>query len=295
MLASLAPILEPGFFSSQPVHVALVVGGVVAVVSGVVGTFTVIRGQSFAGHALSDVGSAGGAAAVLVGASTLYGFLAINLVSAGVLEIIGVRRPRGRDVATGVVLGASLGLAALFLYWDATSTSVTGATVNVLFGSLFALPSSMVPVVAGLAGAALVLTFILYRPLVLSSMSSDLAAARGVPVRLVGVGYVIALALAVSLSALTIGAVLSTALLVGPAATALRFARRPGWALVAAAGIGVVSTWVGVLIAYDSADWLTGQQAFPVSFCVVAVVFVVYLLVRTRSRKRAPVRASAEA
>ena len=93
-------------------------GAIVAVVSGIVGVFTVIRGQSFAGHALADIGTAGGSAAFLVGASTLYGFVAFNVVAAGVMELIGIRKPRGRDLATGIVLGASLGLAALFLYED---------------------------------------------------------------------------------------------------------------------------------------------------------------------------------
>jgi len=109
--ASWSPLFEPGFFSSEPVHVALAVGAIAAVVSGVVGVFTVIRGQSFAGHALSDIGTAGGSAAFLVGASTLYGFVAFNVVAAAVMELIGIRKPRGRDLATGIVLGASLGLA----------------------------------------------------------------------------------------------------------------------------------------------------------------------------------------
>ncbi len=78
IIGFLAPVFEPGFFSSSPVQVALVVGGVVAVVSGVVGTFTVIRGQAFAGHSLADIGAAGGSGAFLIGASPLSGFVATN-------------------------------------------------------------------------------------------------------------------------------------------------------------------------------------------------------------------------
>ena len=81
-------LFEPGFFTSEPVRVALVVGGIAAVVSGIVGVFTVIRGQSFAGHALSDLGTAGGSAAFLVGASTLSGFVAFNVAAAGVMRQI---------------------------------------------------------------------------------------------------------------------------------------------------------------------------------------------------------------
>ncbi|MGH9088416.1 MAG: metal ABC transporter permease [Acidimicrobiales bacterium] len=285
MTASLAPVFEPGFFSSGPVHVALIVGGVSAVVSAVVGVFTVIRGQSFAGHALSDIGTAGGSAAVLVGVSTFYGYVALNVVAAGVMELIGIRRPRGRDLATGIVLGVSLGLAALFLYEDTVTSTTTGATVSVLFGSIFALPPSTVPVIAVLASIPLALIVVLYRPLLLTSVSSDLAAARRVPIRLVGIGYLLALALAVSLSAVTIGAILSTALLIGPAATSLRCTTRTGVAIAAAAGLGLGATWVGTLIAYDSAVW-TGGQGWPVSFCVVAVVFALYLSSAVPARLR---------
>ncbi len=286
--ASLAPLIEPGFFSNPAVRTALVVGGVAAVVSAVVGTFTVIRGQSFAGHSLADVGAAGGAGAFLVGANPLWGFLAMNLVAAGAMELLGVRRARDRDVGTGLVLAASLGLAALFLYWDATWTSNGSATFSVLFGSVFELSASLVPYVVGLGVAAVALIGVLYRPLLLSSLHRDLAAARGVPVRLVGLGFLVALSLAVSLSAVTIGAILSTALLVGPAATALRFARSSFAALIWAVGIGLGTVWAAVLLSYDAAAW--SRADWPVSFFVVALSFCGYVAVdvtvAARSRRR---------
>ena len=284
--ASWSTLFEPGFFSSEPVHVALVVGAITAVVSGTVGVFTVIRGQSFAGHAFSDIGTAGGSAAVLVGASTLYGFVASNVVAAAVMELIGIRRPRGRDLATGIVLGASLGLAALFLYEDTVTSSTTGAAVNVLFGSIFTLPPGITTVMVVLGAASVALIAALYRPLLLSSVSYELAAARRVPVRLVGGAYLLALALAVSMSAVTIGAVLSTALLIGPAASALRVVKRTGAAVAVAAGVGVVACWAGILIAYDSTVW-AGGNGLPVSFCIVAVVFVVYVASGVVARLRA--------
>lgn len=284
-----AAIFEPGFFSSEPVQVALVVGAITAVVSGIVGVFTVIRGQSFAGHALADIGTAGGSAATLVGTSTLYGFIAFNMVAAAVMELIGIRKPRGRDLATGIVLGFSLGLAALFLYEDTISSSTTGATVNVLFGSIFTLPPGITTVMALLGVASVLLIAVLYRPLLLSSLSDELAASRRVPVRLVGAGYLIALALAVSMSAVTIGAILSTALLIGPAAIALRLVKRTGAAIAVAAAAGVFSCWVGTLIAYDSTAW-TGGNGWPVSFCIVAVIFVLYaasgIVARLRPERR---------
>lgn len=286
VLGFLTPVFEPGFFSSPPVHVALGVGGVVACVSAVVGTFTVIRGQSFAGHSLADIGTTGGSAAFLVGVNPLYGFVAMNLLAAGVMELIGIRRPRGRDLATGIVLGAALGLAALFLYWDTTSSSTTGATINVLFGSIFVLSSSMVPVIAILGVVAITIVLVSYRPLLLSSFSPDLAAVRGIQVRRIGVGYLIALALAVSLSAVTIGAILSTALLIGPAATALRLTKRAAMAMVLAGALGVASTWIGILLAYDSYYWTPSHQDWPASFFVVALVFVFYLMAQYTAGRR---------
>ena len=116
------------------------------------------------------------------------------------------------------------------------------------------------------------------RPLLLASTSPELAAARGVRVGLVGFAYLLALSLSVALCAITIGSILSTALLIGPAAAALRVARRPGRAIALAAGLGVAATWLGVLLAYDSYDWSASHTAWPVSFFVVALVFVEYLV-----------------
>ena len=121
-------VFEPGFFSSKPVHVAIVVGGVVAVVSAIVGVFTVMRGQSFAGHSLADVSTAGGSGSLLIGVTPLTGFISGGVIAAAAMDMIGIRRVRGRDLATGIVLGASLGLAALFLYLDTTASSTTGAS-----------------------------------------------------------------------------------------------------------------------------------------------------------------------
>jgi len=271
-------VIEPGFFGNGPVRVALVAGGVVALVSGVVGLFTVLRGQAFAGHALADVGATGGSGAFLVGVNPLWGFVGIGVLAAGIMEMIGIRRPRGRDVATGIVLGAGLGLAALFLYWDATFTNTTGATISVFFGSMFVISPSTVPAIVVFSLLALGVVVLLYRPLLLSSVSTDMASVRGVPVRATGVLYLLAMAVAVSLAALTIGAILSTALLVGPAATAMRLTSRTGLAAILSGLIGVAATWLGILLAYDSFYWPPARHGWPVSFFVVTLVFVFYLL-----------------
>jgi len=286
MTAPWAAIIAPGFFSSGAVQLALVVGALVAIVTGCVGVFTVIRGQSFAGEALGDIGATGGSSAFLAGVAPLWGFVGISVAAAAVMELIGIQRARGRDLATGIVLGAGFALAALFLYLATTTQSTTGATVTILFGSIFALDTSILPLVAAFGAVALTTVLVLYRPLLLVSVSPELAAARRLPVRAIGGLYLFAMALAVALSAVTIGAILSTALLVGPAATALQLTRRPGRAIVTAALIGIGAMWLGIVLAYDSYNWLPRHQAWPVSFFVVTLVLIAHVVSRVIPSRR---------
>jgi zinc/manganese transport system permease protein len=279
-------LFASGFFTSSPVRIALAVGGISALVCGVVGTFAVLRGQSYAGHALADLSVTGGSASILASISPLWGFAGTGVLAAGIMDMIGIRRPRGRDLATGIVRGAGLGLGALFLYWDTTSTSVSGATITILFGDMFALGNGIVPLVAAFGLPALAIVAVLYRPLLLSSVSADLAAARGVRIRLAGLACLVAIALAVSLAAMTVGAILSTALLVGPAAIALRVTSTPGRATIAAGLIAIAATWLGVLLSYDSFTWPPRNSDWPVSFFVVALIFVAYLGTQLATRGR---------
>jgi zinc/manganese transport system permease protein len=271
-------LFEPGLLASGPVRTALLIGAVVAITSGVIGVFTVTRGQSFAGHSLADVATTGGAGAFLVGLNQFWGFLAAGVAAAGLMEAIGVQRRRGRDVATGVVLGAALGVAALFLYLGTLQTSTTGASFTILFGSIFVVSPDTVPALVASGVVAVLTVLVLSRVLLLTSLSSDLARARGVSVRVVGIVYLIALAVSVSLSAVAIGAVLSTALLIGPAATALRVAKSPGRAMAMAAVTGLAATWLGIVLAYDSFYWPPYGHGWPVSFFVVTLVLAGYLL-----------------
>jgi len=286
-----ATIFQPGFFASDEVRTALIVGGLVAVVSGVVGVFTVLRGQSFAGHSLADVGATGGSGAYLLAVPPLWGFLALSVVGAGLMELIGIQRARSRDLATGIVLGAALGVSALLLYWDTTWHSSNGQAMTVLFGSIFALSESTIPLVVVFSAVSLVLVVLVYRPLLLAGLHPDLARAQRVNARLVGWVFLAALAIAVALSSIALGSILSTAILIGPAATAVRLTRRPGLAMLWAALIGVLAMWLGVLLSYDSYTWPPAHHGWPVSFLVVALIVTAYLAVdltsgRRRSRHR---------
>ena len=284
-------IVAPGFFSSGPVIHALEVGSVVAVVSAVVGVFVVLRGQSFAGHALSDVATAGGAGAALGGFSTLIGFLAGGVAGASAIEAIGVHRVRSRDMATGIVLGSATGLSALFLYLTSNTGTSSAVTQEVLFGSIFTVTNSVFPAAAVLGGASLLILAVTVRPLLLSSMSNELAVARGVNVRLVGWLFMGSLAVAVGLASVVLGSILATALLIGPAAAAYRITQRVSTTVALAVVFALLSTWTGVLASYDSYNWSASHRALPVSFFVVLLIVFSYggasLWQRSRLSKRA--------
>ena len=269
-------VCAPGFWVSGPVQTALAIGSGAAIVSALIGVFTVLRGQSFAGHALADISSAGGSVAFLLGISALWGFLGVAMLAAGALELAGLRRARERDLVTGIVLGAGLGLTALLLHLDNGAHSSGGAAIAVLFGSIFAVPQTLVAPSLSISLFAVLILGLLYRPLLLTSLDENLAATAGVRVHAVGLAHLLILALAVTLSAMTIGAILSTALLIGPAAAAVQIARRPGRALALACLFGLVSVWGGVWLAYDSYNWTPGH-GWPVSFFIVALTSLIYL------------------
>ncbi len=241
------------FLTNQPVQTALIIGGGAAIVSAIIGIFTIIRGQTFAGHALADVSSTGGAAAFLFGLSPLFGFLGM------------------------AVLSAALGLTALLLNLDITTKNTSGATISVMFGAMFAIPPSLITPVLAIGAAALIITAAIYRPLMLCSLSPELAQTAGIPTRLISLLHLLVLSLAVTLSAMTIGAILSTALLIGPAAISLRLAHSPALALLLAATIGLLCTTAGIYLSYESYSWTPGHT-WPVSFFIVTLIFATYIL-----------------
>ena len=182
-------VFEPGFFASLPVQTALWSAAVVAVVSGIVGTFTVMRGQSFAGHALGGHRHGRRLGRVSARDQPAVGFVGDESLAAAVMEMIGIRRPRGRDLATGIVLGAGArpGRAVPVLGHDGDEHHAARRSRPVRV-DLHDRQLVMVPVIVLFSVVAAGHRAVLYRPLMLSSISTDLAAAPGVRVRLVGVG-----------------------------------------------------------------------------------------------------------
>jgi zinc/manganese transport system permease protein len=268
---------------------AFVAGAIVAVVSAALGYFVVLRGFAFAGHAVTDVGFTGGAGAVLLGLNALWGLLAFCIMAAIGVDLLG-DRARERDVATGIVLAFALGLGALFLFF---STRFASEPYALLFGSVFAVDPGTTTAMVVIGAICLAALAVLYRPLLYCSISPEAAAARGIPVRLVGIAFLVAMAVAVAEAAQVVGVLLSTALLIGPAAASAYLTARPGLAILIAAILGVLETWLGIVLAYDSYTWGAGGKGWPVSFFIAILALGVYLvarLLRPGLRRRALVR-----
>ncbi len=280
--------------AAPTVGTALAIGSLVAVTSGVVGVFVVLRGQSFAGHALGDIGTTGAAAAYLTGVPVLYGFVGVGILGGLAIEGLG-ERARERDVATGIILSLMLGIGALLLYFMTQGTSATGGPVAILFGSIFTVDPSIAAPVALFSLLALLLLAFLYRPLVYASVNPQAAKAAGVPTSAVGLLFMLSSAIAVEESALVAGALLSTALLVGPASAAVRWSRHIGHAAALAALLGLLAVWLGIALAYQSYVWPPGHRGWPVSFFIVMLVLIEYLLARIGHSGRSRAAARKEA
>jgi zinc/manganese transport system permease protein len=243
---------------------AFAASGIVAVVAGVVGWFLVVRGQTFAGHALSHVGFAGATGAALVGVPPLTGMLAFTLLAGAAMGLL-AERISGRDVAIGIVLALALGFGLLFI---SLNRSTTLQATSILFGNVLAVSPQMLVTLAVLGAIALAALAFLSRPLLFATLQPELAEARGVSPRLVGVLFLVVAALAVAQSVQIVGVLLVFALMVGPPATAQLLTTRvlPGIALSSA--FAVAAAWLGIVIAWYT-DWPTG-------FAIVAVSSLAY-------------------
>jgi zinc/manganese transport system permease protein len=255
---------------------AMEAGALVAAICAILGYFVVLRGLSFIGHAVTDIGFTGGAGAGLLGLNALWGLLAFSIAASLGAGALG-ERARDRDVVTGVVLAFALGLGALFLY---ISTRFVSQPFALLFGSIFAVDPDVIHAMIAIGLVCLLVLAVIYRPLLFVSVSPQAAIARGVPARLVSVLFLTCMAAAVAEAAQVVGVLLSTALLVGPPATAAYLTRRPVTALCLAAAIGVFETLLGIVLAYDSYYFPPGGKDWPVSFFITMLALLAYLAAR---------------
>ncbi|MCX6459153.1 MAG: metal ABC transporter permease [Actinobacteria bacterium] len=264
--------------ASPFMRTALIAGILVAIASGLIGYFVIVRGSMFASHALAHIGFPGATGAALVGTSVLTGLVVFTVVGALAIGLLG-KKANDREIATGTVLAFATGLGVLFASLASENTSTV---TNILFGNLLAIPSSQLVVFAGFLAVLIVVLLVIFRPLLFASIDPPVAEAKGVPVKGLGITFMILLALVVSMAVTVVGVLLIFALLVTPAAAALRFTARPGWVIFWSSAIGVASVAVGLTIA--------AMINLPPSFFIVSTVFVIWLVaVATRREGRVQV------
>jgi zinc/manganese transport system permease protein len=250
-------------------------GTVVAVVSGVMGWFMVLRRQTFAGHTLALSAFPGAAGATLIGISSVYGYYGFCIGAAAVISLAARQGRPGRgpgasrvseSALTGIVQAFTLACGLLFV---ALYQGFLNGTTALLFGSFLGITNGQVMVLAGSGLAVLAVLAVIGRPLLFASVDPDMATASGVPVRALSVVFLVLLGAAVAETAQITGALLVFALLVMPAAAAQRLTSRPATSLLLAVAIGIVVTWTGLTAAFFS--------PYPIGFYVTSIAFAVYL------------------
>jgi zinc/manganese transport system permease protein len=259
---------------------AMLAGFVIAIVAGVVSPFVVARNMSFAVHALSELGFTGAAGFILIGLSPVLGLLAGSAVTAVFIGALGAR-VRGRDSVIGLVMAFGLGLGVLFITLYPKYASEAFA---LLFGTINGVSRGDVLFLLAIAAAALVALAIVYRPLTFATVDPEVAEARGVPVRALGIVFLLILAAAVAEAIQVVGVLLILTLLITPGATAERLTPRPGQATLWSVAVALFCTIGGILLAL-----VTNA---PVSVFVTSLSFASYLVARfavgPALRSRAP-------
>ncbi len=246
-------------------------GTIVALSAGVIGYFVVLRGLSFAAHALSHIGFAGATGAVVLGATPIVGLLVFTMSAGAVMGALG-QRLRGRDVTIGLVMAWSLGLGLLFTYLYQGSAQ---RAIGILFGQIFGITSQDVAVTFVAGSVTVLLVVAVYRPLLFATLDEEVAEAKGVPVRSLSIAFMVVLAVAVSEAVQVVGVLLIFALIVAPAAIAERFTTRPSRGIMLSAILAVLFTWAGLTVAY--------YIPYPVGFFITSFAFGAYLLARLTS------------
>jgi zinc/manganese transport system permease protein len=253
------PMLEYDFMRT-----AFAASGIAAVLAGAVGYFLVLRGQTFAGHALSHVGFTGATGAILFGLSPFAGLVGFTVITGVGMGLFGEKLAE-RDVAIGMVLSLALGLGLLFLHFY---TSAATQAAALLFGNVLGVDSSALFSLAVLAILSLAALALIARPLIFASLQPELAEARGVPLRFVSAAFLGLVAVAVAECAQIVGVLLVFTLMVGPAAAANNLSRRLATAVALSAALALAEAWGGLTLAYLT-DW-------PVSFWITALSGMVF-------------------
>ncbi len=253
---------------------ALIGGSLVAVAAGLLGYFVITRQNAFAAHALAHIGFPGATGAILVGVPVTLG-LAVFCVGGGLLIGVFGRRVADREMATGTILALATALGVLFASLASANASTT---TSVLFGNLLAVSDDQLVVFGVFTAAVMLALAVVARPLVFASVDPAVAEARGVPVRALGVAFVVLLALTITMAVQVVGTLLLFALVVTPAATALRLTARPVRVAAIAVGLALASVWGGLV--------LSTMVNLPPSFFIVSLAVLAWLVVLGVSGRR---------
>jgi zinc/manganese transport system permease protein len=250
---------------------ALAAGTIVAVMSGVTGWFMVLRRQTFAGHTLAVVAFTGAAAAALAGLPLAVGYFGLcGLAALTLAGIAGSSASRGfESAAIGTLQAFGLGLGFLFV---SLYHGILNGVDSLLFGTFLGITSEQVITLLVVAAVAVVLVGLGLRPLLFASFDADVARASGVPVGLLGFGFLLVLGLSVAETSQVTGALLVFALLVTPAATAHELTSHPGLGIALSVALALAVTWLGLALAYFS--------IYPVGFYITTLSFAAWVLVR---------------
>jgi len=256
----------PTMFDYDFMRHAFAAATIVAVLAGTVGYFLVLRGQTFAGHALAHVGFSGATGAVLFGLSPLWGLVLMTVAGGVSMGFMGEKLAQ-RDVAIGLVLAFALALGLLFLhFFTAYATQAT----TLLFGNVLAVDVGTVWTLLALGAGSLALLAIISRPLLFASLQPELAEAKGVSLRLYGVLFLAVVALTTAECAQIVGVLLVFALMVGPAAAAQQLTHSVAAGVAASALLALGQAWLGITLAFYT-DW-------PSSFWITALGVGAYLV-----------------
>jgi zinc/manganese transport system permease protein len=250
---------------------ALLAGSLIALASGLLGYFIVLRAQVFAGDALSHVAFTGALAAAAVGVDLRIGLFAATVAVALLFAALG-DRARADDVTIGVVFAWTLGLGVLFLdLFNASSSGGSGIIgARTLFGSIFGLSTAQATLAAAIAVGLIAVTLAIARPLLFASLDPGVAIARGVPARLLGSVFLVLVAADAAEATQAVGALLLLGLLAAPAGAAHRLTASPYVGMALSAGFALASVWIGIALSYRIA-------ALPPSSAIVLVAGGFYL------------------
>ncbi|MGH3263318.1 MAG: metal ABC transporter permease [Trebonia sp.] len=266
-----------GVLSDPSLARAFIAGTLIAAAAGLVGYFVVLRGQVFAGDALSHVAFTGALAALVAGIDLRIG-LFVACVGFGVGMAGLGRHGRPDDVVIGStfawILGVGVALLAVYTV-SGGGGGVAGPTV--LFGSIFGMSTGEVVVASSVAVGLILSVSAMARPLLFASVDPDVAAARGVPVRSLGVAFLALVGVTAGEATQAVGALLLLGLLAAPAGAAHRLTARPSMGLILAPALAVAAVWIGLSLSYAVAS-------LPPSFTIVSSAAAIYALAAARAR-----------